>query len=89
MAKQTTNANEFAAISKDLVTKSRHWATTVRDMTWQPWLGLIERNEPVASMWRPVWDMTRTAHDRWLELYETQAHEMIDRSFDMFDRFKG
>ncbi|MCP3893155.1 MAG: hypothetical protein GY706_00775 [Bacteroides sp.] len=63
-------------------------AITMRDAAWAPWLTAIEKNDPIASMVRPWLDMTRTAHDKWLDLYENQAHTMIERSYGIMDTFR-
>ena len=72
--------------TKQFVSNTRTWATTMRDATWAPWLSMVEQNESLATTVRPWVDMTRTAHGRWLDLYETQSHEMIDRTYEMVNR---
>ena len=89
MTKDKTDGTvEFINASKQFVTNTRTWATTMRDATWAPWLSMVEQNESVATTVRPWLDMTRTAHDHLLEMYETQSHEMIERSYDMVGRLR-
>jgi lysophospholipase L1-like esterase len=92
--KETTNketkrhTDDMVSATKQFVTNTRTWATTVRDASWAPFISMVEQNEHMASTFRPWIDMTRTAHDRWLDLYETQTHEMIDRTYTVMDRFR-
>ena len=89
MTKDKTNGtNDLIAATKQFVTNTRTWATTMRDATWAPWLSMVEHNESLATTVRPWVEMTRSAHDRWLDLYETQSHEMIDRTYDMMGRMR-
>ena len=78
-----TTQNQMVEASKGLVTQSRTWATTVREAMWEPWLHAGQDNQMMSVMVDPWLEMTRAAHDRWLDVYETQAHEMIDRSQTM------
>ena len=85
---KTTGTYDMLAAQKQFVTNTRTWATTMRDATWAPWLSVVEQNDTLANSVRPFVEMTRTAHDRWLDLYETQSHEMIDRTADMMKHFR-
>jgi hypothetical protein len=89
MTKEKTEmTHDIITATKQFVTNTRTWATTMRDATWAPWLSMVEHNDTLAQSVRPWVDMTRTAHDRWLDLYETQSHEMIDRTYDMVNRLR-
>ena len=78
-----TTQNDVVEASKTFVTQTRTLATTMREAAWAPWIGAIEENE-VATMWFTPWvNMTRVAHDRWLDMYETNAHTIIERSNDV------
>ncbi len=72
--------------SKDLVTNTRTWATQMRDASWAPLQQVAATNDALANTVMPWMEMTRTAHDKWLDLYETGTHEMIDRTFTLVDR---
>ena len=84
--KKTNGTLDMVKAGKQFVTNTRTWATTVRDTAWAPMLTALDHNEALATTMKPVVEMTRTAHDRWLELYESQSHEMIDRTYDMMSR---
>jgi len=85
---QNLNFGDWTNMSKDWVTKSRTMATTIRDASLAPMLNMAENNEAAASMMRPWIEMTRSAHDKMLDLYESNSHQMIDRTADVFKNTK-
>ena len=75
-----TTQHDVIEASKTFVTQTRTLAHTLREAMWAPWIGAVEENE-VATMWVTPWvNMTRAAHDRWLDMYETNVHSIIERS---------
>jgi hypothetical protein len=74
--------------SKQWVTQTRTWATTLREAMLTPWEGIYRENEITNVMFTPWLTMTRAAHDRWLDMYETQAHQMIERTHTMFNQIQ-
>ena len=83
-----TTQTQMIEASKGLVTQSRTWATTVREAMWEPWRNAGQDNQMMAVMVDPWLNMTRAAHDRWLDMYETQAHEMIDRGQTVMEQMQ-
>jgi hypothetical protein len=72
--------DDMVAASKTYVTQTRSFATTVREAWLAPWQGMAAGNEIVTMMVEPWVAMTRATHDRMLEAFETQSHQMIDRT---------
>lgn len=72
--------SEMIEATKGLVTQSRTWAISMREAMLAPWSGATESNEIASMMMTPWLSMTRMAHDRWLDIYETQTTEMIERT---------
>jgi hypothetical protein len=77
--KKTTELTEnWTRTAKEMVSQSRKWAETARGMTLGPWQGMFASNDSLAAAVRPWFEMTHAAHDRWLDLWETQTHAAID-----------
>ncbi len=68
----------WAETMKELVSQSKEQALTLRGLTLGPGQGLFESNDTMAAAARPWFEMTRTTHDRWLEIWEGQSNAAID-----------
>ena len=79
--------NEMINASKQWVSQTRNWATTMREAMLTPWEGFYRENEITNMMFGPWVSMTRVAHDRWLDMFETQVNEVLERSNTMFNQF--
>ena len=82
--KHTVNHLDMIHVTKDFVSQSRTWATNVREAILSPWIGFYGENEITSSLFIPWVNMTRAAHDRWLDMYETQTNEVLDRGSEWF-----
>lgn len=80
MTKKQTNelAEGWAQAAKEMVSQSRKWAETYRGMTMGPMQGVFATNDTFAAAARPWFEMTYAAHDRWLDMWESQTHAAID-----------
>lgn len=72
--------NDMTDVSKHWVNQTRTWATSMREAFLTPWEGIYREHEVTNMMFGPWINMTRAAHDRWLDMFETQTTEMIERS---------
>lgn len=72
--------NDMIDASKHWVNQTRTWATSVREAFLTPWEGFYKENEMTNMVFSPWVNMTRVAHERWLDMYETQTTEIIERS---------
>ncbi len=79
----TTFTKGWAKAAKEMVSQSKSWAVTSRDLVMGPWQGMMSSNETMAAAARPWFDMTTEAHDRWLQMWESQAHAAIDVTLEM------
>ena len=84
--KTKPSQNGLATITKDAVTATKGWTLTVRDVTWGPWIRIMEDHEVAANSVLPWVEMTRSAQDQWLDFWETQTHEVIDQTIHWMDR---
>ena len=66
--------------SKRYVTETKSWATQVREAWLAPWERVTAGNEVATTMVEPWIAMTRLAHDRVLDTFEAQSHELLDRT---------
>lgn len=65
---------------KEAVSAGREWNVAMREASIDPWLKLFAWNQPALALIEPWVEMTRQAHDRWLECWESQSHEFIDKT---------
>jgi hypothetical protein len=80
---------DVVTASKMLVSNSRTWAQSMREAMLAPLTGASEDNQMMTMMVEPWVSMTRLTHERFLDAYETQANEMIERSSMVMDQFKS
>lgn len=73
--------------SKTLVSQTKTWATTVRE-AWLTPLTNGNGNQLTSMMVEPWVAMTRATHEQWLNMYESQSHEMIDRSYQTLQQMQ-
>lgn len=80
-AKRTiTFSNDgMATLAKEAVSAGREWGVAMREAALNPMVKLFTWNPPMTAMMEPWVEMTRQAHDRWLECWEAQNHELIDQ----------
>jgi hypothetical protein len=55
----------------------------MREAFLTPWEDFYKENEITNMVFGPWVSMTRVAHDRWLDMFETQAAEVLERSHTM------
>jgi len=78
--------NGLGTISKEIVTKTKQLAAATREATWSAWLTAMESNGQKASMFGPWLEVTRSAHEMWLDAYETMTHNAIDNTISAFEK---
>ncbi len=84
---ESTNMNEIASTSKQLVTATCDIAALSRDIVWTKWRETLEINEGLSSTVTSWFDMARTMHDDWLDAYEKNIHQIIDHGANFVERF--
>ena len=78
-------SNGLTAAAKDMITATRNWHGAAREVGLSPVVQTMHTNGPMTTMLGPVVDMTRRAHETWLDAWETGTHEIIDKSVAMVD----
>lgn len=76
----TLNNDGMATLAKEAVSAGREWSVAMREAAFSPMLKMFAWNQPVSNLIEPWVEMTRQAHDRWLECWESQNHEIIDQT---------
>lgn len=70
----------FTMMIREAVTAGKEWTVAMREASIDPMLKLFAWNQPMIAILEPWVEMTRQAHDRWLECWESQSHDIIDRT---------
>jgi len=86
MAKKALNDNDMIAMAKDAVRAGREWHVAVREVNMSSMVHLMKWNPQMSSMMEPWLEMTRSADDYLLDVWEAQTQSMIDSSAHIIEQ---
>ena len=78
--------NGMAHMAKEAVRQSKEWSVAVREAHMSSMVEMLRWNPQMTSMIQPWLEVTRSMHDGWLDLWEQQAHDMIEHTAAMAEQ---